>query len=290
LKAANYADMKSHGIELLLNGTILKQRDFTWKATLTIGYNTTKITNVKNLPQIFDLVKAEGGNKEGYPVNSLFSIKYSGLNHATGIPEFLNESGEKSSSVYVQSDSTGNLKYEGSVDPKYTGGLNNTFTYKALSLNIFVTYQWGNKIRLSPAFRDTYSEWDATPKEFYNRWAMPGEESVKNVVPSIMGYYESVLQAGGSGYPYTNYNYSTERVAKGDLIRLKSVSLSYQLPASLMEKTNFLKTVSVTLAATNPWLIYSDKKLEGQDPEFFNAGGVAQPVQKQMTLALRIGL
>jgi hypothetical protein len=36
------------------------------------------------------------------------------------------------------------------------------------------------------------------------------------------------------------------------------------------------------------WLIYSDKKLQGQDPEFFNAGGVAQPIQKQITVSLKL--
>ena len=103
-----------------------------------------------------------------------------------------------------------------------------------------------------------------------------------------MDAYQNELN--GTDYPYNNYNYSTERVAKGDFIRLKSISLTWQLPATLMQKTGFLKTVSVTAAAINPWLIYADKKLEGQDPEFFNTGGVAQPIQKQFTLSLKAGL
>jgi len=190
----------------------------------------------------------------------------------------------------MQSDSIQNLKFEGSVDPKFTGGLNNTFTYKAFSLNIFITYQAGNKIRLSPAFKNNYSEWDATPKEFYDRWVMPGDQHLTNV-PSIMDYFQYVVVNGTSfNYPYNNYNYSTERVARGDFIRLKTVSLSYQLPAEMLQRTNFFKTVSITAAAINPWLIYSDKKLKGQDPEFFNAGGVAQPIQKQVTLSLKVGL
>ena len=73
------------------------------------------------------------------------------------------------------------------------------------------------------------------------------------------------------------------------MIRLKTVSLAYQLPASMINKFK-LNNASVTAAAINPWLIYSDEKLRGQDPEFFNSGGVAQPVQKQITLALKVGL
>jgi hypothetical protein len=47
---------------------------------------------------------------------------------------------------------------------------------------------------------------------------------------------------------------------------------------------------SITAAATNFWIIYYDKKIQGQDPEFFNSGGVAQPVQKQITLSLKLTL
>jgi len=44
------------------------------------------------------------------------------------------------------------------------------------------------------------------------------------------------------------------------------------------------------LQATNLFLIYSDKKLNGQDPEFFNTGGVAVPMPKQFTFTLRVGI
>ncbi|MGC4037927.1 MAG: SusC/RagA family TonB-linked outer membrane protein [Chitinophagaceae bacterium] len=290
LKAGNYADMTSQGVEVLLTGKIIDKKTWGWKANITFGYNQTKITNAEYLPRIFDLVKAEGGNLQGYPVSSLFSIRYSGLDPTTGVPQFMNEKGEVSPAVYMQSDSVRNLKYEGPVDPKFTGGLNNTFTYKAFSLNIFVTYQAGNMIRLYPAFKNSYSELDATPKEFYDRWLMPGDQRTTNV-PSIMDYYQAVLtNNASSAYPYNNYNYSTERVAKGDFVRLKSVSISYQLPDKLIRRTGFLKTTAFTLGVINPWLIYSDKKLQGQDPEFFNAGGVAQPLQKQITLSLKAGL
>lgn len=290
LKVANYADMTSHGVEVLLTADIFKTKEWGWKTNLTFGYNITKITNAKNRPQIFDLVKAEGGNQQGYPVSSLFSIKYAGLNPASGVPEFVNEKGERSSAVYMQSDSTQNLQYEGPIDPKFTGGFNNTFTYKAFSLNIFITYQAGNKIRLYPAFKNDYTELDATPKEFYDRYVMRGDQNYTDV-PSIMDQYENVLVQNSSfNYPYNNYNYSTARIARGDFIRLKTVSLTYQLPPELVQKAGFIKTTSLTLAAINPWLIYSDKKLEGQDPEFFNAGGVAQPIQKQITLSLKVGL
>lgn len=186
----------------------------------------------------------------------------------------------------MQDDSTQFLKHEGSIDPTITGGFSNTFNYKSFSLNIFVTYQAGNKIRLYPAFNSSYSEQDAMPREFLDRWVQPGDE-LKTNVPSLIGAFEN--SRNGGDYPYNNYNYSTERVADGGFARLKTVSLTYQVPASTLQNVNVVKNVSLTVAAINPWLIYSDPLLKGQDPEFFNAGGVAQPIQKQFSLSLRVG-
>ena len=115
---------------------------------------------------------------------------------------------------------------------------------------------------------------------------MPGDEKYTNV-PSILGAYEQAQLSGTN--PYKNYNYSTERIAKGDMVRLKNVSLTWQVPAKLYKKIG-MNSFAVQAVANNPWLIYSDSKLKGQDPEFFNTGGVAQPVQKQITLTVKLGI
>jgi hypothetical protein len=287
-KSANYADMKSEGAEFLIGGQVIRQKNWGWKTNLTFGYNKTEITNAQNTPLIFDLVKAEGGNTQGYPVNSLFSIKFQGLDPQTGIPLFIDETGKTNSAVYLQDDKIGNLLYEGSVDPTISGGFSNTFNYKNLSLNIFVTYQAGNKIRLYPSFRTGYVDLDAMPKEFYDRWEMPGDEEITNIPVISDVYFNSVLNGVGA-YPYNNYNYSNVRVADGGFIRLKTVSLTYMLSSERLKSLPVFKTLSITAAVANPWLIYSDAKLKGQDPEFFNAGGVAQPIQKQATLSLKVG-
>ena len=88
---------------------------------------------------------------------------------------------------------------------------------------------------------------------------------------------------------YSAYNYSTERIARGDFIRMKEISLSYDFPRKWIEKIK-LNSLSLKAQATNLFLIYADSKLNGQDPEFFNTGGVAVPVPKQFTFTLKIGL
>ncbi len=288
-KVANYANMNSHGAEFLISGQILKQKKLEWKTTLTFGYNETKITNAQNVPLIFDLVKAEGGNREGFPVNSLFSLNFQGLDHESGIPLFIDETGNVGKGVFLQDDKIDYLVYEGPVDPTITGGFSNTFSYQNLSLNIFITYQAGNKIRLYPAFRSVYVDLDAMPKEFFDRWEMRGDEKITNI-PAISDQLLNYRTSATGAYPYNNYNYSTVRVADGSFVRLKTVALTYKFGDAALKRLSVFKNCSVTAALANFWLIYSDKKLKGQDPEFFNSGGVAQPIQKQVTLSLKLGL
>lgn len=285
-KTANYADLKSSGFEVTVGGEIVRKKIWGWSSNITMGYNKNRITNAKNTPIIFNQVRAEGGNKEGYPVNSLFSLDFKGLEPNTGIPLFVNEVGEVGRDVNLQDRETKYLKYEGPVDPTVTGGWANNFRYKAFTLNVLFTFQAGNKIRLNPVFKPTYSDLDALPKEFIDRWTLPGDEQKTNV-PSIIDAlsYNRI----GSAYPYNNYNFSSARVADGGFVRLKNIALTYALPAAIIARTG-LSNLSLTASASNIWLLYADKKLKGQDPEFYNAGGVAQPLQRQVAVALKIGL
>ncbi len=286
-KTANYADMKSRGIDIGLGVIPVRYRDFEWKINFTYSLSKTEISNYKSQPRIYDLVRQTGGNTEGYPVRSLFSIQYKGLDPHTGIPMFIDENGRLSNSVYLQSTNINHLKYEGAVEPTYNGGIGNNFKYKNLSLNVFFTFQGGNKIRLKQVFKGSYSDLDAMPDMFYDRWLMPGDEKTTNIPSIVDAYIRSSTLSGV--YPYSAYNYSDQMVAKGDFMRLKNISLTYSLPGRIVQKTKVLSRLAFTLAATNICLVYSDKKLNGQDPEFFNSGGVAQPLQRQFTLALNIG-
>ena len=154
-------------------------------------------------------------------------------------------------------------------------------------LIIFATYSFGNKIRLDRAFRSWYSDLDAMPKEFKNRWTTSGDKK-KTDIPVIadMRMYNA---DGYLSYAYNAYNFSTARVAKGDFIRMKEISLAYDFPKKWVSAIR-LSNLSMKLQATNLFLLYADKKLNGQDPEFFNAGGVAVPMARQFTFTLKLGL
>jgi TonB-linked SusC/RagA family outer membrane protein len=284
-KLANYADMRSRGIELTLGATVYQRDRWGWKTQLTFAHNTNKVTNLKSNPNIWELVSSDGGPREGYPYRGLFSVDFQGLNAENGSPYFINEMGEVSSNVYLQSDQTQHLIYSGPVDPTTTGGFYNSLRYRNLSLSALVTFSAGNKIRLNPAFNSGYTDLDATPKEFLNRWMTSGDERHTNI-PSIMD--ARVVGSLDGTNPYAVYNYSSVRVADGGFVRLKQVSLTYTVPSSVLRPLG-ATNLSISAIANNPALLYSDKRLKGQDPEFFSSGGVALPMPQQYTLSLKAG-
>jgi TonB-linked SusC/RagA family outer membrane protein len=288
IKNANYADMKSKGIEATLGANLNINKDLKWRTNFNFGYSTNKVTRLLGTPTIFDLVGADGGPQEGYPYRGLYSIEFSGLNPSTGVPLFVNENGDISSKVDPQSNLISHLKYEGPTDPKLTGGFYNMFTYKNFTLSGLVTFATGNKVRLNPIFNSSYSDLDATPLEFRNRWVLPGDEA-NTVVPSIPDRTTFNAFTADNAYPYNAYNYSTVRVAKGDFVKLKTISLTYSLPKRWIKAIG-AGNASISAVANNFWLIYADKKLNGQDPEFFGSGGVALPIAKQYTVSLKLGI
>ena len=284
---ANVASMRSHGEELSISSRNIVNKDFKWNTDFIFSHVKTEITSLENRTQIIKMVTGTGFAKEGYPYRSLFSFDFRGLNK-NGIPQVVNENGDVvTSDIYFQSRDIDYLVYEGPTDPTITGSLGNSFTYKNWHLNIFATYAFGNKVRLDPSFHASYSDLDAMPKEFKNRWTMSGNENVTNI-PAIPDLRQ--IQADPYlSYAYNAYNRSTERVAKGDFIRMKEISLTYDFPKTWLTALH-LNNASIKLQGTNLFLIYSDKKLNGQDPEFYNTGGVAVPMARQFTCTVRVGL
>ncbi|WP_216616740.1 TonB-dependent receptor [Marinifilum caeruleilacunae] len=288
-KFGNVATMRSHGLELSISSTNIKTDDFTWKTNFVYSKIKNKITRLDTKASVIDMVTGSGFAREGYAVRSLFSIPFKGLN-SEGLPTFLNQDGEETiGDIYFQErENIDFLEYSGSADPTDIGSLGNTFTYKGLKLNVFLTYSFGNVVRLDPVFSSSYSDLAALPREFKNRWAVPGDEKVTNV-PVLPTKRQASNLGYGMGIAYNAYNYSTERIAKGDFVRMKEISLSYDFPNTLARKLGVNK-LSARIQATNLFLLYSDDKLNGQDPEFFNSGGVAAPVPKQFTFTLKLGL
>ena len=287
-KYGNVASMRSHGEELSISTRNIVNKDFKWNTDFIFSHSKNTVTEMESNSRVIDMITNTGFTMEGYPVRSLFSMDFQGLNE-DGIPTFINEDGDvTTSNIYFQDrEHKDHLVYEGPTDPTITGSLGNVFQYKGFKLNVFITYAFGNVVRLDPAFKKSYSDLASMPREFKNRWTVQGDEATTNI-PVIADKRLNQLDRDLS-YAYNAYNYSTERVAKGDFIRMKEISLSYDFPATWLKPFS-LTSASLKLQATNLFLIYADKKLNGQDPEFYNTGGVAAPMPKQFTLTVRLGI
>ncbi|MFJ1412332.1 SusC/RagA family TonB-linked outer membrane protein [Capnocytophaga canimorsus] len=296
-KYANFGDMRTRGVELALNSKNILTDDFKWTTNFTISYMNQEITRLLNTPNTFDMVAGAGrGNIVGFPKGSLFSFNYQGLN-SYGLPTFdfglypLNNRayGNIAGADFLDAQySKTYLIYHGSIEPNVNSGLSNTFQYKNWELSFFITAQAGNKIRLNPSFDPAFADLNVFSTEYYNRWIAPGDEW-RTEVPALPS--QDLIRLIGEENierAYNTYNYSQNRVADGSFVRMKNISLGYNVPEHYAKKFG-LSTINVRGQVTNPFLIYSDKRLKGQDPEYYRSGGVSLPTPKQFTLTVNVG-
>jgi hypothetical protein len=286
-KEGNYANIASQGVDVTIGGTVIRRGDWNFDMNFTLGYAQNRIDNMQSLPQIFNLVSQIGGNKNGYPVNSLFSIPFKGLDPDKGSPIYYGPNGEETDGAFLQSSSTDYLKYEGPIDPTLTGGLTANVSWRGLFATIFFSYQGGNMVRLNPSYSQSYSDLSGLSLDFKNRWVASDGWIDNTLTPAILDRLKGSEQTGGN--TYNVYNYSSARVAKGDFIRLKTLSLGYNFPDEWLSQTKFFRTATLRATARDIWLIWSDKRLNGQDPEFLNTGGVAFPALPSVVVTLSLG-
>lgn len=288
-KIANYATMSGQGFEATIAGYPVRNDNFRWRSSFNFGYNKNKITDLRINPTINNLVRSEGGPMEGYSQRGLFSVQFDGLNPSYGYPTFINEGGARNTlRVDFNSTQTDFLKYHGPVDPTFTGGFYNQLAYKNFSLSALFTFSAGNYVRLAPTFTSEMSDDIGMNKEWLNRWMVPGDEQYTNIPSTIDPLVAMYFMSSNPGYPYSAYNLSDVRVAKGDFIRLKNLTLGYSVPKSLTERLK-IRNIDLAIVANNLALLYADKKLNGADPEYFGSGGVALPVPRQFTFSLKVG-
>lgn len=294
-KTANFSDMKGSGYEFSIGGNVFKKENgLNWRTNFNFAVNRNQVVTLETAPSIWELVSAEGAALVGNAQRGLYSVKFDGLNPDYGYPTYIDGYGRKNTYIDWQSNNTDYLIYHGPVDPKFTGGFFNQLSYKNFTLGLLFTFATGNFVRLQPIYDANYVDYGSMTQDMVNRWLMPGDEEYTNI-PSILDQYTKenlVLDADGyainADYPYNAYNYSDQRVAKGDFVRLKNFSFAYNVPKKLINRIG-LGSGQLTFVGNNVWLIYSDKKLNGADPEFFNNGGVAMPIPKQYTLSLKVG-
>ena len=296
VKKGNMAEMRIKGLELGLETTNIKTADFSWRTSFIYSRAKNEVTKLLTSPNISDMVgynssdatAAGGFAKEGYPLKSIFSIPFNGLTN-NGLPTFLDQNGNVTmSDIRFNSQNVDFLKYSGTLIPTDRGSFSNTINYKGISFGVVFTYSWGNVVRLR-RLNNVYNDYANAPRELNNRWLVPGDENRTNIPRLYTTYmYQKIYSWEDIKQTYLTYDYSDVRIAKGDNIRLKEISIGYTFDKDFLRETR-IRQLSMKLQATNVALLYADKKLNGDDPDYL-ANGYTPISPKRIIFTLRVGL
>ena len=288
----NGGNMSNHGLEISLSFTPLRLKNFVWNMSVNTSKNFNKVESTMAENESWMAAASGSLNKEGYPVTSFWAFEFAGLDPENGSALFELPTLEERPEAIT--DATAFMKYMGTTEPDFQGGVSMSFSYKTLSLSTSFNLQLGGKKFLYHIFDETTfgignstpSAYANLPKEMVKRWKQPGDEKITNIpaIPSKESLYYD-LPNGWTDYSARMYNYSDARVVNASFFRCNSLSLSYTLPEKIVNKMH-LKNLSFNASISNPFIIVS-KDFKGMDPEV--ASG-SQPISRTVSLGINISL
>src|SRR5699024_640783 len=122
----NYGDMYNRGVEIHLNTVNIAVKDFVWKSMLNFSYNKNKLTRIENTRNDAIYYVNGGQIREGRPMNSLYSVRWAGLDEQ-GQPQAYDKDGNIVKSFADLK--TEDLVYSGVTTPPYAASLSNSLQY-----------------------------------------------------------------------------------------------------------------------------------------------------------------
>lgn len=244
----NGGEIENKGFEFTLSTRNIKT-PFVWNTDFNISFNRNELKSLK-LTQIYYAAKTTDyvneyvvRNTPGKALGSFWGYKTDGVDPETGelIYVDINNDG-----VVSASDRT----YIGDPNPDFTFGLTNTFSYKGFNLSILISGAYGNDV-YNVGRMETEGMYDGKNQttRVLERWRTPGQ---KSEVPK-------------AGFEMHNSDYFLE---DGSYIRLKDLSLSYDVPLNVIKKIGLSK-LQPYISANN---ILTLTKYTGYDPEVNQSG------------------
>jgi outer membrane receptor protein involved in Fe transport len=249
----NVGELSNKGIEVLLNGSPVKSKDFTWNASYNVAYNNNKVVKLAPGLSTIQLATSVGNwgilnNTEGMSFGTIYGTHM--VKNANGQVVFNATTGLPVASAYAPLGK--------SVAP-LTMGLTNEFRYKRFSLSFLLDGKFGNKVF---SVMEVYATRLGLMKS-----TLPGRENglVLNGVDQSGAPYTRTVPVSGLRSYYDNYKtYSDLFLHDGSFVKLRQVILSYNLP-SINLKSVHIQSASISLVSRNLWTIY--KKTKNFDPE-----------------------
>ncbi|WP_350213915.1 TonB-dependent receptor [Gracilimonas sp.] len=244
----NVGSLENNGFEFVVT-TRNFVGDFSWSTTFNFGANENKITNLDGQVIEGSFVSQA---VEGEPIGVFFAREYAGVDPDNGDALYYVHSpdGKDYSAGTTNSFNAANRVVIGDPNPDFQGGIGNTFNYKGFDLNIFFQYVYGNDIyNGGGTFQSANADFfDNQTVDQMDRWQQPGDITD---VPQAR-----LLGGNGTGE-------SSRYLSDGSYLRLKTLTLGYTLPQSLMDRLS-LRKARLYFTGLN-LLTFTD--YDGWDPE-----------------------
>jgi TonB-linked SusC/RagA family outer membrane protein len=266
-KLDNVGALMNRGLELMLEVTPIKTPHFTWTSSFNTAMNRTEVLSIAPSINRLEVANWTGGNEfmgwlyyeVGKPINQIAGRSYK--RNANG-DILLTADGK------LQSD--GKINLYGGALPIYTGGWNNTFRYKKLSVLVHFDYKAGGKILSSTELnllRQGHSEASLVGRrEGENGVVFPGiNETGPNAgKPNTSAVYGQQFYAD-----YRTHQIVDPFIFKSDYIKLRNITVSYDFTSLVNSK--FFKGLVLAASVRNAFLLHSH--LPNVDPEAVSSSG-----------------
>lgn len=290
----NIGTTSSRGLELTLSTVNVRTSNFSWNSTFNIAFNRTKVlslsegeqsllaTSYKDQSDYILQVGSPVGLMYGYvrdglyrvdefdynSANGSYTLKNGGLrdleaaNVAPGYIKFKDISGPNGTpdGVINQYDRT----VIGNANPKYLGGLNNTFSYKNFDLGVFVNFNYGNDVYNATMLNNTRLdlEYRNSLTVFADRWTTINSSGQRVTDPVELaalnaGKNNPAYNGNGSGRLYSDI------IEKASFLRISNVSLGYTFPKKWIAPLK-ISNLRVYVTGNN---LYTFTNYSGYDPE-----------------------
>lgn len=263
----NAAAVENKGIEVVFNTRNIEKKHFTWSTSFNFSFNRNQITSIAN-----DSLKQGYYPQNSYflfkgdDINALKAVKYAGVDPQTGKPRFekllFDQKGNRAGVEYVNtiaevdaaSDSR-QFQTIGSFQPRFYGGITNTFTYKRVSLSILITYAFKYIVIDNYAASLQTANISRANQIAYRKsqipWTTPGQTNATE--PDL--YYQAT----------TDYFGSSKYMRDASNASLRNVRLSYDLPEKLLTRLR-LSNLTAYVSGDNLYTVYN-KFLIASSPE-----------------------
>jgi TonB-linked SusC/RagA family outer membrane protein len=269
------ATVQNQGLEFAISSTNIKSKDFTWKTNFNVSFNRNKLLAFPNLANS----SYASVYQIGQPTSIIYGYKYKDVNPQTGLFEFYTKNGTVTSSPAFGPASTGGDEVPiGSLEVKYAGGLGNTFTYKQFSLYVFCQFSSRNAPNYLAEIYTTNQlglEYNQPVAVLNNYWKAPGDVAQ---LQRLASSYGSTAIGAAIRFPQSSGAYGDDTY-----LRIKTASLSYQLPNTLLNKVH-IKAASVFVNGQNLLTFTNYKVGDPETPGVFTSF----PIQRIVAFGLNL--